>query len=280
MNAASAEPRPAGLAGTTRASPETPPRQEPLGKRWWTRSRWLTLIALVFAAHILLLFAFGGRKQIVPRAVTNVPTLKLADDSSEWLALNVPTLFALPHKKDFASAIWLPVPTVNPPPFRWTEPPRWLLLSADELGLAFNQFMQTNRFASVELELKPPVKLSTPALPVDSALAQTSTLQIQDGLAQRRLLEPINLPSWPYANVIAPSKVQLLVNEAGDVVSAVLLPPDGGFTAADQYDRADQRALELARAARFAPSSRLTIGWMIFNWRTVPPPATNTPANP
>ena len=192
--------------------------------------------------------------------------------------MNDPTLFALPHRKDFASAIWLPAPALKPPSFRWTEPPCELPLSADELGLAFNQFMQTNRFAGFELQLKPPVKLSAPGLPVESALAQTSTLQIQDDLAQRRLLDPINLPSWPYANVIAPSKVQLLVNEAGDVVSAVLLPPDSGYTAADQYDQADQRALELARAARFAPASRLTVGRMIFNWHTVPPPATNPPA--
>jgi hypothetical protein len=238
----------------------------------------LTLVALVFAAHVLLLFAFGGRKQIVSRAVTNVPTLNLADNSSEWLALNDPTLFALPHQNDFASAIWLPAHVVTPPSFRWTELPRWLLVSTNELGWAFSQFMQTNRFASMELQLKSPVKLSAPMLPVESALAQTSTVQIEDGLAQRRLLDPISLPSWPYANVIAPSQVQLLVNEAGDVVSAVLLPPGSGFAPADQYDQADRRALELARSARFAPSSRLTVGRMIFNWHTVPPPATNSPA--
>jgi TonB family protein len=271
MNAASAESHPTGLAGTSRAAPEAPPGQEPPGEGSWTRSRWLTLIALVFAAHVLLLFAFGGRKQIVPRAVTNVPTLKLADDSGEWLALNDPTLFALPHQKDFASAIWLAVPTNEPPSFRWTEPPRWLPLSVDALGMAFNQFMQTNRFASFELQLKSPVKLSAPGLPVEPALAKTSTLQIQDGLAQRRLSDAINLPSWPYADVLAPSVVQAVVDAPGNVVSTVLLSPSG-------YDAADQRALELARAARFAPASRLTVGRMIFNWHTVPPPATNPPA--
>ena len=266
MNPASAEPHPAGQAGT----------EPPVGGSW-TRSRWFTLIALIFTAHVLLLFTFGGRKQIVPREVTNVPTLYLAANSSEWLALNNPTLFALPHQKDFASAIWLPMHVLEPSPFRWTQPPRWLSLSADDLGLAFNQFMQTNRFAGFELQLKSPVKLSAPALPVESARAQTSTLQIEDGLAQRRLLDPIKLPSWPHADVIAPSQVQVLVDAAGKVVSAVLLPPGSGFTAADQYDQADKRALELARAARFAPASRLTVGRMIFNWHTVPPPATNAP---
>ena len=269
MNAASAEPHPTGLAET-----------KPQGGGPWTRSRWLTVIALVFAAHVALLFVFGGRKQIVPRAVTNVPTLKLADNSSEWLALNDPTLFALPHQKDFASAIWLQTAALKQPSFRWTEPPRWLPLSADELGLAFNQFMQTNHFASFELQLKPPVKLSAPGLPIEPALAQNSTLRVEGELAQRQLPSQINLTNWPYANVIAPSKVQVLVDAAGNVVSTVLLPPDSGFAAADQYDKADQRALELARAARFAPSSHLTVGRMIFNWHTVPPPATNAPVTP
>ncbi len=278
MNAASAEPHPTGLAGTTRTAPEAPPRREPQGKGPWTRGRWLTLIALIFAAHVALLFVFGGRKQIVPRAVTNVPTLKLADDSSEWIALNDPTLFALPHQKDFASAIGLQTAALKQPSFRWTEPPRWLSLFADELGMAFNQFMQTNRFASFELQLKPSLKLSTPLLPIKPVLAQNSTLRVEGELAQRQLPSPINLTNWPYANVIAPSKVQVLVDAAGNVVSTVLLPPDSGFTAADQYEKADQRALDLARAVRFTPSSHLTVGRMIFNWHTVPMINTNEPS--
>jgi hypothetical protein len=88
----------------------------------------------------------------------------------------------------------------------------------------------------------------------------------------------MNLPSLPFADVIAPSRVQVLVDEAGDVVSAIVLPSDNNLEALSHYDTADQRALELARAARFAPSPRLTIGQMIFTWHTVPPPATNSPA--
>jgi hypothetical protein len=272
MNAASAEPHPTGLAGS-----------KPQGNGPWMRGRWLTLIALVFAAHVALLFIFGGRKQIVPRAVTNVPTLKLADNSSEWLALNDPTLFALPHPRDFATASQVQTPVLKQPSFRWTEPPGELTLSAQDLGMVFNEFMQTNHFASFELQFKPPLKLSAPGLPIEPALAQNSTLRVEGELAQRQLPSPINLTNWPYANVIAPSKVQVLVDMAGNVVSTVLLPPDSGFTAADQYEKADQRALELARAARFAPSSRLTVGRMIFNWHTVPPPQSResgTPANP
>ena len=267
MNAAAESP-PAGLAGSP-----------PPGAGLWTHRRWLAFVALVFVAHVLLLFVFGGRKQIVPRAVTNIPAFSLADNSSEWLALNDPTLFALPHQKDFASAVWLPAHVANPPSFRWTGTPRWLPLSTHELGLAFNQFMRTNRFANIELELKPPVKPGAPPLPVESALAQPSTLQIQGGLAHRRWLNPLPLPSLPYNDVIAPSQVQVLVDAAGDVISAVLLPPDSGFAPADQYDLADQRALDLARAARFAPASSLTVGRMTFNWQTVPVTGTNEPSH-
>ncbi len=263
---------------------------EPRGEGGWPFSRWLVLVALVFALHVGLLFMFGTRKQIVHRSVTGAPTLKLAGDSDELLALNDatlellalndPTLFALPRPGDFVTAMWSQAPVTNSPSFRWTEPPRWLPLSADGLMTVFNRFMQTNRVAGFTLQSKPPVRLSTPAQPIEPALAQVSTMRVEGDLTQRRLLTPTNLPSWPYADVIAPSRVQLLVDEAGNVVSAIVLPSDNSLEALSHYDAADQGALEFARAARFTPASNLTIGRMIFTWHTVPPPATNSPATP
>jgi len=251
---------------------------KPRGEGGWSLGRWLFLIVLVCALHVALLYVFGARKPIVPRPATAVPVLKLADGSDEWLALNDPTLFALPHDGDFVTAMWSHAPDVEPPSFRWTEPPRWLPLPADELMVVFNRFMQTNRFASFRLRLKPPARLSTPAQSIAPALAQASTMRLEGDLTRRRLIAPINLPSWPYADVIAPSRVQVLVNEGGDVVSAVILPSENSLEALDHYDMADQRALEIARATRFAPAPGLTLGQMIFTWHTVPPPATNSPA--
>jgi hypothetical protein len=243
----------------------------------WTRSRWLMICALVFAAHLGFIFAFGERKPIAPRAVTNVLTLQLADDTGELLALNDPTLFALPNPKDSASSVWRKMPDVPLPSFRYRESPRWLPLAAENLGAAFSQFMQTNYFARYPLEFKPPPKLSAPALLVQSALAQISTLQIEGELAPRRLLNEINLPSLPYNDVIALSRVQVLVDTAGNVISTVLLPSENSLEAAGRYDAADQRALVLARTVRFAPSTHLTFGRLIFNWHTVPVSATNAP---
>jgi hypothetical protein len=247
----------------------------------WSRTRWLTLIALVFAAHVVLIFAFGQRKQIVPPIVTTVPRLQLANNSDALLALNDPTLFAAPNPKDIASAVWLQVPVVRQPSFRFPEPPRYLLApDAENLGATFSRFMQTNRFAGFQLDLKPPPELSAPVLPLQPVFAEKSTLQIEGDLAQRKLLSPITLTNWPFADVLAPSVVQVLVDASGNVVSTILLPPDNGVEAAARYDVADQCALELGRAARFAPSSRPTVGQIIFNWHTVAPPATNLPAVP
>jgi hypothetical protein len=254
---------------------------KPAGAGGWSRRRWLTLVALVFVVQLAAVFALGEKRFPPARTVANVPQLTLADNSSELLALDDPTLFVLPHANDFASAVLRKKFVAPQPSFRWQEPPGELPLAAENLGAVFTRFMQTNPFAQSLPDFKPSAKLSEPILPLPPVFADASTLHIEGELAQRKLLTPENLPSWPFADVIAPSEVQVLVVAAGSVVSAVLIPPDNRAGAAMQYAPADQRALALARAARFAPSSRLTtVGQMIFNWRTVPPTATNSPANP
>jgi hypothetical protein len=255
------------------ADPTAPSR----GERWRIR-RWLALVAFVFAAQIILLLAFGEKHFEPARTVKNVPHLALAQNSADRIALDDPTLFALPHANDFAAAIWLRTPTVQPPSFRWTEPPRWLPLNPQNLGAVFSQFMDTNRFAEFQLDFKPPPEFATPVVQLEPAFAEKSTLRFEGDLAKRPLLAMSDLPSWPYPDVIAPSRVRVLVNTAGDVVSAVLLPSADVEEAAAHYSDADRRALELARAARFAPATQPTVGLMIFNWRTVAPPATSTPA--
>jgi hypothetical protein len=259
----------------THADSSAPGLAGPRPSEGWSRQRWLTLVALVFGAQVALIFALSEKQFPPPRAVLHVPQLTFADSASELIALDDPTLFALPHANDFSLKIY-----TNPPPdFRWTEPPGDLLSpAAENLGAVFTRFMQTNSFAAPLLDFKPEPKLSEPVLPLPPTFAENSTLHIEGELAKRKWLDTVSLTNWPYADVIAPSRIQVLVDEFGNVVSAVLLPPDDPADAASHYDAADQRALELARAARFSPSSRLAIGQLIFNWRTVAPPATNSPA--
>jgi len=265
MNDTQANPALSALAGP-----------KPQGEGW-SKTKWLTVITLIFAAHLAIIFAFGEKKQITPRPVTNVPSLKLAGNSAELLALDDPTLFTLPHLEGFAGPAWLQPPRVQFHRQDWTEQPRWLPMSAENLGATFSRFMQTNSFAGHPLDFKPEAKLNAPP-PVESALAQHSTLQVQGELAQRQLLDEIRLPSLQYNDVIAPSIVQVFVDAAGNVFSPVLLPSENSQEASSHYDTADQRALELARSLRFAPSSsQMTFGKLIFNWHTVPMTTTNAP---
>jgi TonB family protein len=229
----------------------------------WSLTRWFMVIALVTAAQAGLIFLFGEKDETIPRPVLHVPTLKLADTDAEQLALDDPTLFVLPNPKDFASAAWLTNREPEQPSFRWTEPPRWLPMSTNGLGTALGQLMHTNFFQNSPFNFAPAAELTTPTMPAEPALVQNSTMLIRGELAQRQLPLEISLTNWPYADVLAPCVVQVLVNPAGNVISTVLLK-------SSSYKDADDKALELARALRFTPAANLAFGRIIFNWQTVP----------
>jgi hypothetical protein len=251
MNAAPAEP----------ITPAEPPLRN------WSRQRLIFSIALVFAVQVALIFVLETKKPIIPRPVNQAPHLQLADDASELIALGDPTLFARPNAHDFVSAFWQQMPPIQQPDFNWTEAPRYLPPAPEKLGAAFLQFMQTNRPPETPLDFKLEPKLSEPVIPFAEAMPQATTMQITGDLAQRRRLNQIELPTLPWNDVIAPSKVQAWVDTAGNVASTVLLE-------SSTLDAADQRALQLAGSLRFAPAPRLMFGEITFTWHTVP---TNAP---
>jgi TonB family protein len=243
--------------------------------RGWSPARRWTLIAVAFAAHLGLIFALSDRKPVAPRAPAPLLRVSLAPEPSELLALTDPTLFALPQRRGYAGAGWLEVPQMQFQPFRWTEPPRMLALRSEALGVAFAQFMRTNRFASLAFETKPAPELPPPVAPeIGVPPPGNSVLHVAGDLANRRLLNPSELPSWPATDLLTNTVVQVVVNADGSVFSPALL--SGSLD-----PKADQHALEVARAARFEPlrdaSPALTIGLLIFEWTTVP--LTNAPAS-
>ncbi len=253
--------------GEPRSQPENFVAPNPKTEPKWPLRKWLLIIALILMAHVAAIFIFGEYKFAAPRAIANVPHFQLANNSSELVALDDPTLFVLPR---MGNSKLLKMPNVKPVPFRWSENPHFLPLASETLGATFAQFMQTNAFEIFQPDFKPQPDLSAPAVLLEPLFAEKSTLQIEGDLAQRPLASKMDLPDLPYADVIAPSKVQALVDANGNVVSAILLPQNN-FSRVDRSDAADQRALEIARSMRFAPSPQLTVGQIIFNWHTVPP---------
>ena len=256
---------------------ESQPVESGLPKSSWTWRKIFFFIGLALIIHVALICFFGTKKQIVPRQVANVPHLQLASDADEFIALANPTLFALPNPRDFGSVIWLKIPAVTPPSFRWDEPPQWLPFNPKNPDVA--QFAQTNAIPEIQLDVKPLPELSAPAPALGTALPQNSTLKILGNLAQRVRPGPVALPSLPDNDVIPPSKIQVLVDTTGNVVSAILLPLTDSLETEERYGPADQRALEIARRLRFTPARRLMFGEIIFNWRTVPALANTLPTN-
>ena len=255
---------------------------KPAGQGWpeplppeagWSGKKICFFIVLAFAAHLAFIFIFGARKSPPVRAVARVPQFQLAN-ASDLIALEDPTLFALPHVEDFAPAVWRSTPAITPPSFRWTEAPPFLSPAVEAMGAGLGAFMSSNQIAALPLNFKPEPELVIPRVTIESMLPQHSTLEVSGDVAQRKLLTPVAVPTLAYPDVIAPSKVQVLVDADGKVVSAVLLPSDNAMEAAGRTDVGETNALKIARGLRFAPAAGLTFGELIFNWHTMP---TDTP---
>lgn len=244
----------------------------------WSGKKLVAFIVFALAVHLAFIFVLGAKHEVHQRTVTRVPQFEIANAADELIALEDPTLFALPHVEDFIPAIWRQTPDVHQPPLRWTEPPPFLPPAVENLGSAFNLFMASNPFAPLPLHFKPTPVLAIPPIPLVSELPEQSSLQIKGDISRRPLSQPVTVPTLKWNDVIAPSRVQVLVDAAGNVISAVLLPSASASENAGRAEIGDATALTLARKLHFQPGSGLTLGEVIFDWHTVPAPTlTNTP---
>ncbi len=249
------------------------------------RHRWLIWAAVILAAQTSFIFWLGAHHTLAPRAPNITPPIALAPEYDvELAALSDPTLFAMPHWQGFSGTAWRQTPRVDYTAADWSEPMRWLQIPAEKLGSSFRHILADNPTPPLSLTEKIPPHIAPLEFATDFApLTAQSTLRVEGALAERTLLTPLELKSWPAADVLAPSEIRVLVDAAGNVISAVLLTSCG-------LPAADQRALEQASAARFEPLpdgdrerlahplANLALGKMIFQWHTVPPPVTETPA--
>ena len=238
-------------------------------------------VGLIFGVQLVLIFWLGETSPIRQRPAAAALTLKLAGSAAaELLALHDPTLFALPHQQGVPAPPWLRTPQPELHAFAWPEPTNPPLLAMDQLGAAFNRFVETNAFNPLPLPGKPLPELTLPELPPLAISAARSTLRLEWDQAPRQLLTPPELRSQSHPELLANSIVQVVVDAEGRPASVMLLSSSGSAGA-------DQQALTQANSARFEPLSRnlagtvpnpsaqLTWGRMIFQWHTIP---TNAPA--
>jgi hypothetical protein len=257
----------------------------------WSRGQSLGWVFVVFTSQLALIFWLGDRNPFHAQKETNGPALTLTGTSkSELLALADPTLFALPHQQNFSGPAWLnasptprlPVDSIEPGD---STPPLALNGSGDDFG----EFIATNRFNSFQHLSKPEPALTATPLSARAGLTSKSSLRQLEGLASRRLLSTVDLPSWPVRtnamkdpDMLASTVVQLVVNADGKPVSVALISSSG-------LQDADKFALQQSLGLRFEPvagagAETLTnplahLGWgqLSFDWLTVPLSGTNEP---
>ena len=249
-------------------------------KRRWP-IRWSATVLLMFAAQLALVVWLGQKEMRLPVPVTSGPVLQLAGQNSrEFLALADPTLFALPHREGFSGHAWLSVTNREIRPFAWTEAPEFLEWHPDQLTKALAAPADSRGFerAAQSSDFAPELLLTVPnerqSFPARSTFVQTG------GLEGRPVKTVLQLPSWPHAEVLSNSVVQLVVDAEGTALSAVLIGAGCGLKQADDY------AVRQAAAVRFAPLARnpddtsplagLAWGELVFYWHTLP--ATNAPS--
>jgi TonB family protein len=252
--------------------------------RPWSPRRWGGMFVLIFLVQLGLIFWLGTRKPVLSRPATAALTLHFAARASaELQALYDPTLFTLPHAEGFSGSIWQRVARPEIRSFEWSAPPNRLPRAVDQIGAVFTRLVETDYLDTLQQPAQAEPDPTLPHLPPLALLKDQSVLQLEDGLAQRRLLTPIQLKSWSNPDILTDSVVRVVVDAEGRPVSPTLLS-GSGKAAADQY------ALDQARDVRFEPLSRnlaeaapnpmarLSWGKMVFRWHTLPAPPASTPA--
>jgi hypothetical protein len=233
----------------------------------WPRSRWLIAITVVcgiqFAMIVLLTLRSPVVSKVEPNTVVTIP----GNLSSEIQALTDPTLLALGGTRGF-SRIWMDLPELEPVDPTWEQTPDWLAINPQGLGSNFQAFAASTGEPSRGLAFKPEPETLPSAPPrTGPSWPPASRLSITGGLNTRRLLHRPELPSWPAEDLLVPTRVRVVVDARGMVMSTTL-QSGSGSTSADQF------ALKTSRQLRFAPSRSanrersLAFGELVFQWHT------------
>jgi hypothetical protein len=245
----------------------------------------------MFAFQIGAILLLSERRPLPVSPATFRTAVLLAADPwsieqlTQLLTLSDPAAFALPGPHGFSREGWL---AFSRPEFRltdWTEPPQWLKPEASELGAGLHQFILSNTMPPLLIADKPLPRVSRDELSAGAVpTPTTSELQVEGELAAWALINRVELPSWPSAELLTNTVIQTLIDAACHNVATVVLAGSGSVDA-------DKFGLQTTKAARFRPPRQFggtsytspkgtTAGKLIFKWHTVPPtniaPATAT----
>jgi hypothetical protein len=243
----------------------------------WTRRRWAWTIAGIFVLHLLAIVSFPARPSLrMPEPNRETEFQMVLDPQGgqnvfEKLFVCDPMTFAVPNKDGFSGPAWLDGSKAEYNMPEWDEPPRWLEIPSERLGVALAEEMgQTSLLrASVAEALPTDPEISGPTAALTEITDGATPVRVEGDLVTRLIKVPSELPAWSHPEPLLETVVQAGVNAAGVMASARLLARSGS-------PAADDKALELARQTAFRATSQLnglgelTWGKIIFHWRTLP----------
>jgi TonB family protein len=232
-------------------------------------------------AQLGLLFYFGERSHLLPRAVRSRTSLYLAVDPLATkqlgdLAEGDPALLALPSLNGFSANGWMKFRGPDYRPEKWTEPPVYLSMDTSQLGkLPMEEEANDTLWPLSANRILPETVEPIPVPPLP--LSSSSSVHVEE-VQNRRLSLMHDLPGWQNDELLTNTVVQVLIDPSGNTISARLLK-SSGLKAADDY------GLKAAAGARFEPDSRFstsdaargyTFGRLIFQWQTIAATITNS----
>lgn len=249
----------------------------------WSRKRWATVVLAVFVAHLVALMLLSARRDATPSHAIERSFVRWLTSSVEARKIldsvvdNDPTLLATVNLRGFSGAAWLRPSAQTIRIGEWTDAERSLPQLARPLGGVPQLDTASANSAVLDPARKP--TSAAPALTVaQPELRSASRLLVIGPLATRRLIQTVPLKSWSHTDLLADTRVQVLVSREGLVFSRRLAST--GQKNQMQKD-ADQHALALTTELRFESGPKLlragedgiVEGTLVFQWHTVEPTA-------
>lgn len=239
----------------------------------WSARRLGWVMVVLVAALFLLAHLFSANAPQPVRVADARPAMRLAPHwPDEYFAPASPVLFAAPHPLGFSGRAWLAAPKLDYRPVQADDGPAWLAPDPGSLAMAFGDFVRTNPPARVAAAMRPSPEPLLPSVALLSALLAPSRVVVDAELAPLAWQPPVELPAWTNGETLLPTEVRVLVDGAGQPVSAVLLK-GSGLPEADQFalDIARRAVFEAGPAAGGEPVASLRSGRLQFHWLTLPP---------
>lgn len=246
----------------------------------WSARKWTGMTLLIFIVQMGLIFWLSeppGASRKIPHRPE--PGLRPAPTGeAEFIALQNPTLFALPQPESFSGLAWLNRPALPVEFFEWTAAPALTALTVEQLQRSFASLLREHEPLFPQSVTRAAPKLSMPVADALPGGVEKSSFRLTGELTRRTLLSHLTLPAFPHTDVLTNTVIRLALGASGIPVSIALVARSGST-------EADELAMRQTRGLRFAPLPGATLGaalstieWgeVVFEWATLAS-ATNSP---